>query len=146
MPYVISEPLPRPLVFSVSNPADEPPRHLVGTMIPVASQQLIDVLQAAGVDNLQTFPALLRNDLTGQSWSGYFAFNLLGLVDAVERRPGTFDFQELVFSESKVAHRLMFRTIHNPLDVFISDRVRSELLSRRPPEGWGVTTTEVPVC
>ena len=139
----ISEPLPRPLVFSVSNPADVPPQHLVGTMIPVASQALLDALQAAGVDTLQRFAAVLRNDVTGQCWTDFFAFNLLGLVDAVEGRASP--SEPLVLAQAKVAPHRMFRAAHNPLEVFISEGVRSELIRRRPPEGWGVTTTEVPV-
>jgi hypothetical protein len=50
-----------------------------------------------------------------------------------------------VLAESKVTNLLMFRAMHSPVDMFISDRIRNELIKRRPPDGWGVTTIEVPV-
>src|SRR5215208_790718 len=88
---VISEALPLPLEFSVSNPANVPPRHLLGGMIPVASAQLVESLHAAGVDNLQTFPAVLRNEEAGLTWTNFLAFNIIGLVDAADMSASEFD-------------------------------------------------------
>lgn len=153
---LIMQPLPQPLVFSVTNPSDRPPAHLLGSMIPVASTQFVDVLRAAHVDNLQTFPAVLRNLETGQEWHDYFALNIVGLLDGADMTVSTYDsiidsdalpplvsFRELVLDRAKISRYLVFRIVQSPIDMFMADSVRNELIARKPAGGWGVTTTAV---
>jgi hypothetical protein len=125
-------------------------------MIPVASGQLVGALQSAGVDNLQTFAAVLRNEAAGLSWSDYFAINVIGLIDPVDEAESEFheiiggsvvpalgEYKKLTFLESKAAGHHLFRIVQSPGDLYAGDRIRSALIERRPAEGWGITTTEV---
>lgn len=150
------QPLPQPLVFIVTNPPDHPPGHLMGSMIPVASTQFVEALKAAHVDNVQTFSAVLRNLATGQEWHDYVALNIVGLLDGADMSVSIYDtiigsdalpplvsFQELVLARAKIEHHLVFRIVQSPIDMFMADSVRNELIARKPTGGWGVTTTEV---
>lgn len=42
------------------------------------------VLNAAGVNNFQLFPAVVVNSTTGESRDDYYAFNILGLLQAAD--------------------------------------------------------------
>ena len=57
---------PAPWVFDIEIDQAQPP-HLLGGRVPLASERLLTVLSQAGVDNIQTFPALLRSR---GGWSG----------------------------------------------------------------------------
>ncbi|MCK6528885.1 hypothetical protein L6R50_15425 [Myxococcota bacterium] len=153
---VITRPLPHLLRFIVSHPATHPPGHLLGSMIPVASRPLLDSLIQAGVNNIQTFPAVLRNQDTGEEWANYFAMNIVGLVDGADMAssvydtvmegdglPPLVDFTDLSLADAKVGVHLLFRVVQSPIDMFMADSVRSRLIAARPAGGWGVTTTEV---
>ena len=156
----IAVPLPAPLVFAVDYPKRAKPDHLLGDSIPVASDLFVAALQAAGVDNVQTFPATLHNPENGGRWTGYQAINVIGLVDAVHPKkskydvimpgdgdevPPLLDFRELVFARGKVGELPVFRLLQNPTQLFMSERVREQLIARSPAGGWVITTIEVPV-
>jgi hypothetical protein len=155
----IVEPLPAPLLFDVDYPQGEQPGHMLGRIVPVVSRLLVEALTRAGVDNYQIFPALLRNPDTGSQWSDYFAFNVVGLVDAVAAQSSTYDvimpgeeeipplldYTRLVFARSKTLDMPMFRLLQNPPQLFLLDRVQAALASVSPPGGWGITIFEVPV-
>lgn len=98
-----------------------PPRELMDLGIPLMSKRLADVLVQAGVDNLELFPAVLRNASTGQMYD-YYVYNLLGLVPAVDvPMPPSPDLQgskletfmdasmNMLTDESKVGGYRMFR-------------------------------------
>ena len=153
---VIAHSLSEPLVFTVTNPPDCPPKHLLGSMIPVASRQFVEALRAAHVSNMQTFPAVLHNIETGQKWHDYLALNIVGLLDGADMRASVYDtiiggdalpplvsFSELVLARASVENHLVFRIVQSPSEMFMAGSVRDEQIARKPREGWGVTTTEV---
>lgn len=155
----ISVSLGKPLVFNVNHPPGERPRHLLGMQIPVVSELLLQAMTAAGVDNFQAFPAVLRNTDTGAQWDGYFAFNVIGLLDAMDLRaskyteimpgndqiPALLDFEKLAIDGSKTRNLLLFRLLQNPGAMLVHHKVRDQLRQQKPPEGWGITTFEIPV-
>jgi hypothetical protein len=122
------------------------------------STLFIEALRSAGVDNFQTFPALLRNEATNTEWLGYHAFNAIGLVDAIDAGeskgdtimlgddmvPPLIDYTKLVFAEPKTMGMLMFRLVQSPGDLFVRDAVKDRLLTMKPQEGWGITSFKVP--
>jgi hypothetical protein len=153
----IAAALPEPLVFTVNHPQGEAPKHLLGMQVPVVSDLLLRTVAACGVDNFQSFPAQLRSvDGAGQ-WSGYHAFNAIGLIDAADMRgskygeimpgddevPPLVDFQTLVIDGSRTRDLLLFRLLQNPGAMLVHERVRNELRQRKPPGGWGITLFEI---
>ncbi len=51
--------------------------------VPLMSKRLKETIESAGVDNVKFYPVVLRNKKTKKTHE-YFAFNLIGLVDAVD--------------------------------------------------------------
>src|SRR5688572_251168 len=50
----------------------------------VMSKRLVDTLQRLGVENLQTFPAEITNDVTGAVLHDHVVFNIVGMVSAAD--------------------------------------------------------------
>lgn len=154
----ISEALPAPLVFAVNHPQGETPKHFLGMQVPVVSDLLLRVIRETGADNVQAFPAVLRNPDTGATWTGYHALNVIGMPDAADLRaskyeeimpgndevPALLDFTKLVIDGSRTRNLLLFRLAQSPRAILAHESVRARLRQRRPPEGWGITTFEVP--
>jgi hypothetical protein len=132
----------------------------MGDVIPVVSDRFAEALLQSGVDNFQTFPALVRNPHTGKQWTTFKAFNVLGLVDAVHEAdsvgeivmpgdeggpPPLVEYETLVFDARKTRSLLMFRLAQTPSDFFLADRVVQHLGGKAPNGGWGIVTREIPV-
>jgi hypothetical protein len=155
------ESLPK-LVFEVDWPPGEQPSHFLDYDIPLASQRLIETLKNVGVDNIETFPALLNNTVTGESWRGYFALNVLGALDVANMKESKYhnpfekeceglgvtfvEFDELVLDKAKVGKckELMFR-VKEDGQLIAHERVIDYLSAHVPDGGWGIDVTEVSV-
>ncbi len=151
--------LPNPLVFEVDYPSREQVPHFVGETIPVFSDALVRTFRAAGVENFQLFPAVLRNPQTGAQWDGYWVFHVIGLIAAADLeksesetaagagKPGTAvplaTFQVLVLDAQKTRNVAMFRLAESPGTLLVHDRVLSHIKAHRPPNGWGFDATEI---
>ncbi len=117
------------------------------------------MLKRAGIDNFQAFPAILVNREENLQWTGYFAFNAIGLIDAAnmthskggvlmggsdyEGMPELIDFDKLVIDPSKVRGAFMFRELRSPDILVLDDKVETYIKKYRPPEGWGITVTKL---
>jgi len=81
------------------------------------SQKCLDLFEGAGVDNLQTFPAIIKSETDGTVWDNYFAVNVLGLISCAdlskstytEIMPGSYRFRELAIYPEKAKGALLFR-------------------------------------
>jgi len=158
----ITEPLPVPLVFEVDYPKGEEAPHCLGQVISLFSDRLLQQFREAGVDNFQTFPAVLRNPATGEEWKNYQAFNALGLVRWVNMAESEYDtimegspdgvdvpllgFQTIVLDKKKTRDELlMFRLAESPPSLLIHTRVKKHLVANKPRGGWRFTTRDVDV-
>lgn len=72
------------LVFEVDYPDLNAIPHFIDGGIPIVSTVFGNVLNAAGVNNFQLFPAVVVNSTTGESRDDYYAFNILGLLQAAD--------------------------------------------------------------
>ena len=115
---------------------------------------LIEALQAAGVDNLQLFPAVIIDPTTGTEHKNYKAFNVVGVVAAADmaksqRMPTTdstmidVDFASLAIDEVKAAPYRLFRLAESVNAIIVNDVVKAEVKSRAipgmkfyKPENW----------
>lgn len=96
-----------------------PPDEYLDSNVPLMSRRLKECLESAGVDNVKFHAITLRNTETGQTYE-YFAFNLIGLVDAVDLGKTTMTSQDgdftgdtvisdLCVDDTKARGLLMFR-------------------------------------
>ncbi len=105
---------------------------------PLMSDSLIEALKRAGVDNLQTFPAILKNIETKFETSAYKVVNVLGKLQAADMDASDYidmggtgliavGFKDLVIDESKTNNAKMFRLAESITDVIIHESVKTVL-------------------
>lgn len=121
--------LPWPFSMRCDN---DPDRHL-GDFYPscnLMSERLLATLRSCGVDNLQTFPALITHMCTGQTIDTYKVVNVLGLVSAADMAASKSQsladasyFESLVIDEVKVCGLLMFRLEESPMEILLHESV-----------------------
>ncbi|MCB9917395.1 MAG: hypothetical protein H6832_03235 [Planctomycetes bacterium] len=156
---LIQAQLPNPLVFETSYGSGDKPHHFFdySTSIPVVSGLFADALRAVGIDNFELFPAVLRNPETGAEWGNYFAFNVLGLVDATDLEssryseimagnedgePALVSFDVLALKRDLLSGLEMFREPNGGCLV-MSERAIRTVLASSPEEGFGIIAHEV---
>ena len=119
---------------------------------PLMRDDLIEALRAAGVDNLQLFPAVIRDPRTGLEHKNYQAFNIIGVVAAADMNKSVLmgisdstmidvNFERLALDEDKAAPFLLFRLGENVGTIIVSDVVRDEV-QRRGIEGMNFLPPE----
>ena len=132
-----------PLVFSIE---DEDEGNLLPVFfgaIPLMQAEVVNALLECGVDNLETFDAVIREVDSGREHRGYRAVNIVGLVGAsdpdasdgvdigtVKDGLKTVFFRRLVLDESKIRGLLMFRLAESLSKVVVHEKVRSHLIER----------------
>ncbi len=154
---LITAPIPNPLEFEVDC-IDQAP-HLLGVEIPIMSGRMAKCFADLGIDNLQLFPAILRNPDTGKTWEDYFAFNVVGLanpvdvgaskalviMDGEDLVPPVLAFEEVVFSREKTQDLDMFRLSQDRLMWLVSERIMEGLRRMKPDGGWGFMSMKIGV-
>lgn len=145
--------LPKPLVFPVDcNNELKQPNHLTGISIPLMSHELVSVLQKNGVDNLQQFPAILRNEETGDEWGNYYAVNIVGLISCADMEKSDYTqigarpnsdiplahFHNLVIDEERAHGHYLFRLAEEPHVIVASEEIY-KATDTPPSKGrWGI--------
>ncbi len=105
---------------------------------PIMRDDLIAALEAAGVDNLQLFDAVVRDPRTGQEYTNYKAFNIVGVVSAADMESSVLmgtsdttmidvDFDSLAIDEEKIRPLKLFRLAESVNAIIVSDDVRLEI-------------------
>lgn len=96
----------------------------------VMDQALIAALRSAGVDNLQTFPAVVKCPQLGREFSNYEAVNIVGLVSCANAAQSESSpladlkfFHRLAIDESQARGLLMFRLAESQIDIIVRDCV-----------------------
>ncbi len=103
--------------------------------IPLMRDDLIEALLKSGVDNLQLFPAYIKDSETGEKANNYKAFNVVGLIACADRKSSILmgttcfqnldtDFDGLVIDESKTNGLLMFRVAENISAIAIHESIK----------------------
>jgi hypothetical protein len=94
------------------------------------SRKLVDTLRSCGVDNLQTFPAVITRDDNGESIDGYVVVNVIGMVAAADMgksktRPlvDVKFFEQLAIDPKHAKGLLMFRLAESKLDIIVAETV-----------------------
>jgi hypothetical protein len=103
-------------------------------------KKLVEVLQSAGVDNLQVFPAVITEEGRDTRIEDYVVVNVVGLVacaavgasDSMPFAGGLF-FNDLVIDPTKTGSLLMFRLAESKMDVLVHERVVKKLQEHQFP-------------
>lgn len=130
-----------------------PPRELKDLCIPIMSKRLANVLTEAGVDNIDYYPALLKNTETGEIYE-YMAYKIIGLVSAADLDASEYEtyddkpvadtsFYELAIDESKAHDQKFFRLAENTSAIMVHESVKKcieeagiDTLKFMKPEDW----------
>jgi len=112
---------------------------------PVMRTDLLEALQAAGVDNLQTFKAELHDEVNDRIHDNYVAFNVVGLVSAADlgaselmphqqsARMLDTDFASLTIDAERARELPLFRLAENCSAIIVNENVKNEVESRGIP-------------
>ncbi|VUD66199.1 hypothetical protein TDB9533_03528 [Thalassocella blandensis] len=138
-----------PMVFSTNAKKGDELRHFLRSSVPIMSKQFVELLQGAGVDNLQVFPAEVKSEVDGYVWPDYYAVNVMGLIscanleksDYAEIMPGHYRFRELAIDADKAKDALLFRLQEHSPTIIIHESVCQYLVDNDPDDkltGWSV--------
>lgn len=138
----VPSPLELPLEPLGSDSDEGPalPAWLKGT-IPLFRRDLVEALQACGVDNLDLYPAVVIDPDNGTRYEIYQAVNVLGLIAAADLAASQatvhpsgppvidVDFDSLVIDETKTHGALLFRLAESTNALLVHDKLRRCLLA-----------------
>ncbi|HTR55268.1 MAG TPA: DUF1629 domain-containing protein [Kofleriaceae bacterium] len=96
----------------------------------IMTAKFLDVLRGAGVDNIQTFPAILTDSRTGAQCTDYSTVNVIGLVacanvPASDTSPlaDVAYFHKLVIDPKRTGGLLLFRLAESQSEIIIHEKV-----------------------
>lgn len=132
-----------PVLFTVD--ADVPGRTMptfFTTPAFVATTRLREDLLAAGADNIDAYPADIRDPETGQAIPGYEFLNIVGMVscadmersDSASLGPGIDVVNTIVLDGSRIPDLHIFRLAEDPIQIVVSDQVHDYLVRREYPD------------
>ena len=145
----INDPIDNPFVFKTKATKDDIPPDFWGNGFPAMSGRFVNLLEEAGVDNLQKFPAVVKSEIDGTVWDNYFLVNILGLIQCADLSnsvyteifPGNYDFEDLAIDAEKAKDTLLFRLQESPSTIIIHKSVGKYIMENDPDEiikGWDV--------
>lgn len=119
------------------------------TTVPVMSGRLVAFLQKHGVDNIDTYPVVLHNQVSGEYVSGYFAVNIIGCFNAVKLEESQYRLRfgkpyftgRIALDSSLAPAATCFRLLYGPGLIVISQHL-AEMLDRETWTGILVQATE----
>lgn len=105
------------------------------TTIPVMSQKLIADLRDGGVDNIDTYPMVLRRMDNGEETRDYAAVNVVGCVDAVDLDASDYRLRfgkpyftgAVAMDAARVGEHQAFRLLKGPGFIVVTARVAERL-------------------
>ena len=145
----ITLPVTDPMVFTTkAESGDTIPDYWDGG-VPIMSERFVKLIEDAGVDNIEKFPAIVKSINDSTIWSGYYAINIIGMVKCADLNkstyteifPDNYDFEELAIVASKAHGALLFRLQESPSTIIIHKSVGKHILKNDPDEeliGWDV--------
>ncbi len=99
-------------------------------------RRLCTALTEFGIDNIQYFPVVLRDQENGKTENDYFLVNVIGLLDCVDMNKSKvnwwpsgmgFDFVSIVIDENKTQGLSIFRLKDDPTKVLIDEKLKRHL-------------------
>lgn len=137
----LSADIGQPLLYEVEEGDEGEMGAFIDTAAPLMSKDLVACLRDNGVDNLDVYEAVIREVATGHEHSGYWAVNVLGVVDAADPARtaeisleglGTW-IDRIVVDESAARQLLLFRMRQSPSRLVLHRKVKQAIENRRLP-------------
>jgi len=144
----IDVPVPQPLQFTIEPDEGEEDQEEPGILLELyqysavlMSERLLNALREAGVDNLQSFDAVIQEPRTGAVTKGYKLVNVIGVVAATDMSKSQYappqgppiidvSFDSLVIDERRARGQLLFRLAESLGAIIVHQRVKDHLLAR----------------
>jgi hypothetical protein len=109
--------------------------------VPLFREDLLAALTGAGVDNLETCPAILEDPLKKRVLRNYRAVNIVGAIRCADLGRSQYHdmggtgliamgFRKLVIDEARTGGALMFRLAESPICIVVHDRIREAIESK----------------
>lgn len=127
-----------PLVFIVEPEDDETALlPFYDSAVPLMRSDMVAALIAAGVNNLDVYPAMIKDLVSSKEYTDYRAVNIIGAIKALntEASKGTSlgfgdakFFDSLVLDEDKIAGKLFFRLSESLSAIIVHQSVRDHLI------------------
>ena len=146
--------IPEPLQFQLDPDGGNFLTDFFPPAIPLMSVNMLDALTLAGVDNIDSYEAILLDRSGSPIQEEYRAINIIGSVACADLEnsdcevdhfddPVGVDFNSLVIDETRTNNLLFFRLHEAPNGIVIHDSVRSQLeplnlsgIQFLKPEDW----------
>jgi hypothetical protein len=135
--------VPANLVFEIDEDDEGTMVPFFNNGIPLMRADLLDALREAGVDNIDDYPALIRETRTGRQYDDYRIVNIVGAVRAADMagsdvKASSFDdtpmisafFRRLQLDEAAADGLLFFRLAEKVSAILIHAKVREHLARR----------------
>ena len=111
---------------------------------PLMRADLLNALHEAGVDNLQTYQAIIRDPATNREFTDYKAVNIVGVISAADMEKSSVmnvsdsqmidvAFDNLVLDESRIGGSLMFRLGEAVNAIVVHERIKRVIKERQIP-------------
>ena len=144
---LISMPIAEPVQFTTNASAGERLPDFWDSSIPAMSKRFVELLEGAGVTNLQKFSATVTSTEVQSVWKDYYAVNILGLIACVDFNkseyteifPGSFSFDKLAIDATKTNGLLLFRLQEDPAIILIHKSIGKYIAQMDPEDtlvGW----------
>ena len=139
----LSQTPPDPLVFIIEADDEGTMRPFFNGAVPLMLEGMIDALRECGIDNLETYPAVITEVGSGQEHADYSAVNIIGavkaadMVQSVAEEPGLVQdglinvfFESLVLDDSALRGQLLFRLAESLSGIIVHKSVRDHLVKK----------------
>jgi hypothetical protein len=141
---VITFEVPQPLIYTLDPDYPGKPKPMYVGTVPVMRDDLVEALNEAGVDNVQFFPAVLRNEKRKKDYANYQAFNVVGVISCADMTQSKrltetdsemidVDFDQLVIDESKIGGALLFRLAEDVSAIVVHEKIKQHIEDRKIP-------------
>jgi hypothetical protein len=139
VPWTMGVRYPKPVPQPIRIPLDKRsgpvmPDLLAG--LPIFSTRMVEVLQGAGVRNLDLYDVEVVDEVRGKTYTHYKAVNIVGRVSCADLekseyepgyKPPLMEFGKLVLDESKTMGLPMFRLAESVQFILVSDAVKQAI-------------------
>lgn len=134
--------IPQPIEINLSpveGYAGEPPPIYEGQIL-ILKKELVEALQDAGVNNIDTYNVVVRNVNSGHEYN-YKAVNIIGAIAAADLEESEWEsydddplfdvsFDSLVIDEEKAKGHKLFRLAEHTGTIIIHESVKDSLIER----------------
>lgn len=130
-------------IFEKDVLGDVPPIFVVPDL--VIRDDVKTILVAAGVENINYYPAIIQCQSQGKEWKDYWVCNIIGLVDAIDTKNSTVGadslpdsemavlYDTMVIDETKCQGLKIFRMYSRPSMILVSQQLKDILTAQKFP-------------